>query len=36
MINFISLQHYLKTYDWSGDFTEKEVKPWLEDEVIEV
>jgi hypothetical protein len=29
---FISLRDYLQTYDWSGEFTEKEVKPWLEDD----
>jgi len=28
-IKFISLQDYLKTYDWSGEFTSEEVKPWL-------
>jgi hypothetical protein len=28
-IKFISLQDYLKTYDWSGEFTPDEVKPWL-------
>jgi hypothetical protein len=31
-IKSMSLRDYLKTYDWSGEFTDKEVKPWLEDE----
>jgi len=28
-IKFISLQEYLKTYNWSGEFTPDEVRPWL-------
>lgn len=28
-IKFTSLQDYLKTHDWSGEFTPEEVKPWL-------
>lgn len=27
---FISLPEYLATYDWTGEFTEEEVRPWLE------
>jgi hypothetical protein len=28
---FISLREYLKTYDWTGEFTDEEVRPWLEE-----
>jgi len=33
-IKYISLQEYLNTYDWSGEFTKTEVKAWLEDDGI--
>lgn len=28
---FIRLREYLKTYDWTGEFTDEEVRPWLEE-----
>ena len=31
-IKFIELDAYLDTYDWSGEFTEKEVSEWFEDQ----
>jgi len=27
-IRFLSLLEYLSTHDWSGEFTEEEVRPW--------
>jgi hypothetical protein len=29
-IVFVSLREYFKTYDWSGEFTAEEARPWLE------
>jgi hypothetical protein len=29
-IVFVSLREYVKTYDWSGEFTAEEARPWLE------
>jgi len=26
---------YLRDYDWAGEFTDEEVKPWLDDEEAE-
>ena len=30
-IKFISIWEYLENYDWSGEFTEDEIRPWLEN-----
>jgi len=30
-IRFVSMPEYLKTFDWTGEFTDEEVAPWLED-----
>jgi len=30
-IKFVSIWEYLEDYDWSGEFTEDEIKPWLDD-----
>jgi len=35
-IKFISLRKYLETHDWSGEFTEEEAEPWLNDDWIEI
>jgi hypothetical protein len=29
---FISMREYLRDYDWAGEFTDEEVRPWLEEE----
>ena len=29
-IVFVSLREYFKTFDWSGEFTAEEARPWLE------
>lgn len=35
-IKFLSMREYLRDYDWAGEFTDEEVKPWLEDEGFEM
>ena len=35
-IRFMSLREYLETHDWSGEFTEEEAEPWLNDDWIEI
>jgi hypothetical protein len=30
-IKFVSMWEYLEYYDWSGEFTEDEIRPWLDD-----
>lgn len=30
-IRFVSMPEYLKAFDWTGEFTDEEVAPWLED-----
>jgi hypothetical protein len=30
-IEFVSMWDYLENYDWSGEFTEDETRPWLDD-----
>lgn len=32
---FISMREYLREYDWAGEFTDEEVRPWLEEEEAE-
>jgi len=32
---FISMREYLRDYDWAGEFTDEEVKPWLDEEEAE-
>jgi hypothetical protein len=34
-VKFVSMGLYLRDYDWAGEFTEEEVRPWLEDEEAE-
>jgi hypothetical protein len=29
--SFLTMREYLTTHDWSGEFTAKEVRPWLDD-----
>ena len=31
VIKRVSMREYLKTYDWSGELTEEEARPWLEE-----
>jgi hypothetical protein len=30
-IKFVTMKEYLKEYDWEGEFTDEQVKPWLEE-----
>jgi hypothetical protein len=32
---FVSMREYLRDYDWAGEFTDEEVRPWLEEEEAE-
>ena len=32
--SFLTMREYLTTRDWSGEFTAKEVRPWLNDGVV--
>jgi hypothetical protein len=29
-IQYLTMPEYLSTHDWSGEFTEAEVRPWLD------
>jgi len=29
---YLSMREYLRDYDWAGEFTDEEVKPWLDEE----
>jgi hypothetical protein len=29
-IKFLSMRDYLKNYDWTGEFADEQVKPWLD------
>jgi hypothetical protein len=31
--SFMTMREYLTTHDWTGEFTAKEVRPWLDDGV---
>jgi len=35
-IIFIPLREYFETHDWSGEFTEEEAEPWLNDDWIDI
>ena len=32
---YLSMREYLRDYDWAGEFTDEEVKPWLDEEEAE-
>jgi len=34
-VRFLTMREYLRDYDWAGEFTEQEVRPWLEEEEAE-
>jgi len=34
-LRFLTMREYLRDYDWAGEFTEQEVRPWLEEEEAE-
>jgi hypothetical protein len=34
-LKYISMQEYLRDYDWSGEFTDEEIRPWLREQEAE-
>jgi hypothetical protein len=34
-LHFLTMREYLRDYEWAGEFTDEEVRPWLEEEEAE-